>query len=82
LADLAQLLNQGWRQVGQGVETMQQESSRARAAVDSAMKLMLAQGAGGAEAVQQLQITKEALGRIQTALGRFETGPPHEPRLS
>src|ERR1041384_4551996 len=65
LTDLAQLLNQGWRQVGQGVETMQQESSRARAAVDSAMKLMLYQGAGGAEAVQQLQITKEALGRIR-----------------
>jgi methyl-accepting chemotaxis protein len=82
LEDLAQLLNQGWHQVEKGVETIRQESSRARAAVDDAIKLMLAQGAGGSEVTQQLQITTEALGRIQAALGRFETGPPHEPRGS
>ena len=80
LTDLAQLFNQGWSQVGQGVETMRQESSRARAAVDSVMKLMLAQGPGGSEAVQHLQVTAEALGRIQAALSRFETSPSHEPR--
>jgi hypothetical protein len=44
------------------------------------MKLMLAQGSGGSEAVQQLQITAEALGRIQASLSRFETGPSHELR--
>ena len=83
LTDLAQLLNQGWSQVGQGVETMQQESSRARAAVDGAMKIILAQGwAGGSDALRQLQTTTEALDRIQTALGRFEIGPPHELRRS
>ena len=82
LTDLAQLLNQGWSQVGQGVETMQQESSRARAAVDGAMKIILAQGVGGSVALRQLQITTEALDRIQAALGRFEIGPPHEPRQS
>jgi len=59
---------------------MRQESSRARAAVDSVMKLMLAQGSGGSEAVQQLQITAEALGRIQASLSRFETSPSHELR--
>ena len=80
LTDLAQLFNQGWSQVGQGVETIRQESSRARAAVDGVMKLMLAQGSGGSEAVQQLQITAEALGRIHASLSRFETGPSHEPR--
>jgi methyl-accepting chemotaxis protein len=80
LEDLAQLLNQGWHQVEKGVETIRQESSRARAAVDGAMKLMLAQGSGGSEAVQQLQITAEALGRIQASLSRFETGPSHELR--
>ena len=80
MTDLAQLFNQGWSQVGQGVETIRQESSRARAAVDGVMKLMLAQGPGRSEAVQQLQITAEALGRIQASLSRFETGPSHEPR--
>jgi methyl-accepting chemotaxis protein len=82
LTDLAQLLNQGWSQVGQGVETMQQESSRARAAVDGAVKILLAQGGGGSDALRQLQTTTEALDRIQVALGRFEIGPPHEPRRS
>jgi methyl-accepting chemotaxis protein len=82
LTDLAQLLNQGWSQVGQGVETMQQESSRARAAVDGAVKIILAQGAGGSDALRQLQATTEALERIQAVLGRFEIGPPHEPRRS
>ncbi|MDZ4732101.1 MAG: hypothetical protein SGJ16_00745 [Nitrospirota bacterium] len=82
LTDLAQLLNQGWSQVGQGVEAMQQESLRARAAVDGAVKILLAQGAGGSEALRQLQTATEALDRMQAALGRFETGPPHEPRRS
>jgi methyl-accepting chemotaxis protein len=82
LTDLAQLLNQGWSQVGQGVETMQQESSRARAAVDGAVKIILAQGAGGSDALRQLQTTTEALERIQSVLGRFQIGPPHEPRRS
>ena len=82
LTDLAQLLNQGWSQVGQGVETMQQESARARAAVDGAMKIILAQGVGGSEVLRQLQTTTEALDRIQVALGRFEIGPPHGPRQS
>lgn len=78
LTDLAQLLNQGWHQVGQGVETIRQESSRAQAAIDGAMKLMLVQGAGDLEALRQLQITTEALGRIQAALGRFKTEMPQE----
>ena len=82
LTDLAQLLNQGWSQVGQGVETMQQESSRARAAAAGAMKIMLAQGLGGSDALRQLQTTTEALDRIQAVLGRFEVEPPHEPRRS
>jgi hypothetical protein len=82
LTDLAQLLNQGWSQVGQGVETIQQESFRARAAVDGAMKIIVAQGVGGSEAFRQLQATTEALDRIQAALGRFKAGPSHEPRQS
>ncbi|HSL03880.1 MAG TPA: hypothetical protein VK901_10125 [Nitrospiraceae bacterium] len=82
LTDLAKLLNQGWSQVGQGVETIQQESSRARAAVAGAMNIILAQGVGGSEALRQLQTTTEALDRIQAVLGRFEIGPPHEPRQS
>ena len=82
LTDLAKLLNQGWSQVGQGFETMQQESSRARAAVDGARKIIVAQGVGGSEALRQLQTTTEALDRMQAALGRFEIGPPHEPRQS
>jgi methyl-accepting chemotaxis protein len=82
LTDLAKLLNQGWSQVGQEVETIQQETSRARTAVEGAMKNILAQGVGGSEAVRQLQTITEALNRIQTALGRFETGPPPEPRRS
>jgi HAMP domain-containing protein len=80
LTDLAQLLNQGWSQVGQGVEMMQHESSRAQTAVDGAMKIILAQGVGGSEALRQLQATTEALNRIQAALGRFEIGPPHKSR--
>jgi HAMP domain-containing protein len=80
LTDLAQLLNQGWSQVGQRVETIQQESSRARAAVDGAVKILLAQGVEGSDAFRQLQITTEALDRIQATLGRFELGTPHEPR--
>ena len=82
LKDLAQLINQGWSQVEQGVETMQQESSRARTAVDGAMKIISAQGVGGSEALRQLQTTTEALDRIQAVLGRFEIGPPREPRQS
>jgi methyl-accepting chemotaxis protein len=82
LTDLAKLLNQGWSQVGQGVETMQQESSRARAAVDGAMKIIVAQGVGGSEALRQLQTTTEALDRMQAALGRFQLGTPREPRQS
>jgi methyl-accepting chemotaxis protein len=80
LTDLAQLLNQGWSHVGQGVETVQQESSRARAAVDGATKTLLAQGMGGSEALRQLQTTTEALDRIQAALRRFQIGSPHERR--
>jgi methyl-accepting chemotaxis protein len=80
LTDLAQLINQGWSQVGQGVETIQQESSRARAAVDGAMKIIVAQGVGGSDALRQLQTATEALAGIQAALGRFEIGPPQEPR--
>jgi nitrogen fixation/metabolism regulation signal transduction histidine kinase len=76
LTDLAQLLNQGWSQVGLGIETMQKASSRARAAVDSAEKIILAQGVGGSDALRQLQTTAEALDRIQAALRRFEIGPP------
>lgn len=82
LTDLAKLLNQGWSQVGQGVETIQQETSRARTAVERAMHIISAQGVGGPEALRQLQTTTEALNRIQAALGRFETGPPSEPRRS
>jgi len=82
LTDLAQLLNQGWSQVGQGVETIQQESFRARAAVDGAMKIIVAQGVGGSEVFRQLETTTEALDRIQAALVRFKIGPPHEPRQS
>lgn len=82
LKDLGQLLNQGWSQVGQGIETMQQESSRARAAVDGAVKIISAQGVGGSDALRQLQTATEALDRIQAALRRFEIGPPHEPRRS
>jgi methyl-accepting chemotaxis protein len=82
LKDLAQLLNQGWSQVGQGIETMQQESSRARAAVDGAVKIISAQGVGGSDALRQLQTATEALDRIQAALRRFEIGPSHEPRRS
>ncbi|HEY6640399.1 MAG TPA: hypothetical protein VIY67_06690 [Nitrospiraceae bacterium] len=80
LKDLAQLLNQGWSQVGQGVETIQQESSRARAAVDGAVKIVLAQSVGGSDALRQLQTTTEALDRIQAALHRFDIGSPQEPR--
>ncbi len=80
LTDLAQLLNQGWSQVGQGVETIQQETSRARTAVEGAMNIISAQGVRGSEALRQLQTTTEALNRVQAALGRFEIGPPHEPR--
>jgi HAMP domain-containing protein len=82
LTELAQLLNQGWGQVGQGVETMQQESSRARAAVDGAVKIMLAQGMGRSDALRHLQTTTEALDRIQAELGRFEIGPPQKSRRS
>ena len=82
LTDLAKLLNQGWSHVGQGLETMQQESSRARAAVEGAMKIIVAQGVGGSEALRQLQTTTEALDRMQAALGRFEIEPPHKPRPS
>ena len=57
---------------------MRQESSRARAAVDGAMKLTVAQGVGGSEALRHLQITTEALDRIHATLGQFEAGPPHE----
>ena len=82
LQDLAQLLNQGWRQVEQGVETIQQESSRARAAVDGAMKIMLTQGVGESDPLRQLQTATEALDRIQTALRQFESGPSRESQRS
>ena len=82
LTDLAQLLNQGWGQVGEGLETVQQESSRARAAVDGTMKTLLAQGIGGSDALRQLQTATEALDRIETVLRRFEIGSSHEPRRS
>jgi nitrogen fixation/metabolism regulation signal transduction histidine kinase len=85
LTDLAQLLNLGWSQVGQRVETIQQESSHAREAVDEAMRIISAQdagGIGGSDALRQLQAATEALGRIQTALGRFEIELPHELRRS
>jgi len=82
LTNLAQLLNQGWSQVGQGVETMQQESSRARVTVDGAMKIIAAQGVGGSEAFRQLQTTAEALDRIQAELDLFTTRLPHELRQS
>ena len=78
LTDLAELLNQGWSQVRQGVETVQQESFRARAAVDGASKALLAQGMRGSEVLRQLQTTTEALDRIQAALRRFEIESPHE----
>ena len=80
LKDLAQLLNQGWSQVGQMAHAIEEESSRAQAAVDSALKVILAQSVEGSDAVRQLQTTTEALGRIQAALRQFEIGPPQRPR--
>jgi|GEM_PF-1422488 len=72
LAELAQLLNQSWTQVAQRVEAIQQELSRARAAVDGAVKIMLAQGAAGSDTFRQLQATTEALDRIHAMLRQFE----------
>jgi HAMP domain-containing protein len=82
LQDLAQVLNQGWRQVGQGVETIEQESSRARAAVDGARKIMLTQGVGESDPLRQLQTATEALDRIQATLRQFESGPSRESQQS
>ena len=59
---------------------MQQETSRARTAVEGAMHIISAQGVSGSEALRQLQTATEALNRIQAALGRFEIGLPPEPR--
>jgi hypothetical protein len=78
LADLAKLLNQGWSHVGQGVETVQQETSHARIAVEGAMKIISTQGVGGSEALRQLQNTTDALNRIQVAMSRYEIGAPSE----
>jgi methyl-accepting chemotaxis protein len=78
LTDLAQLLNQGWAQVGQAVEVVREESSRARASVDGAMKTLIAQGmGGGSDVLRQLQTTTETLDRIHAALSRLEGGASH-----
>lgn len=55
---------------------MQKESFRARAAIDVAMNIILAQGMGGSEALRHLQSTREALEHIKEALCRFKNGPP------
>ena len=80
LKDLALLLNQGWSQVGQGIETIQQEASRARTALDGAVNIISVQNGGGADALRQLQTATEALGRIQDALRRYEPEPTRELR--
>lgn len=80
LTDLALLLNQGWNHVGQMLEAVQQETSRARVSVDGTVKTLSAQGIGESEALRQLQATRESLDRIEAALRRFETGLPHERR--
>jgi hypothetical protein len=49
------------------------------------MKIVLAQGLGGiggSDALRQLQTATAALGRVQTALDRFEIGPPNDLRRS
>lgn len=80
LGDLAQLLNQGWTEIGQAIAAVQQESSRAQASLNSAVKALQGQGMGGSDALRQLQTTTESLDRIDVALRRFEIEPLRERR--
>ena len=71
LDDLAKVLNQGWVQVGQGIETVQQEVVRGRTALDGAVRSLSSQGGGTGDVLQQLQIATASLDRIQTTLRKW-----------
>lgn len=71
LDDLEEVLNQGWIEIGQGIETVQQEVTRTRAALGNAVKSLPAQGDGAHDVLQQFQLATASLDRMQTALRKW-----------
>jgi methyl-accepting chemotaxis protein len=71
LDDLEKVLNQGWIEVGQGIQTVQQEVTSARAALGNAVKSLPAQGDGVHDALEQLQLATASLDRMQAALRKW-----------
>jgi HAMP domain-containing protein len=71
LDDLEKVLNQGWIEIGQGIETVQQEMTSTRAALDGAIRSLPARGDGANDALQHLQLATASLDRMQTALRKW-----------
>jgi HAMP domain-containing protein len=71
LDDLAKVLNQGWIEVGRGIETVQQEMTRSRAALDSAVNSLPVQDGGTHDVLQRLQVVTASLDHMQAALRKW-----------
>ena len=71
LDDLAKVLNQGWIEVGRGIETVQQEMTRSRAALDSAVNSLPVQDGSTHDVLQRLQVVTASLDHMQAALRKW-----------
>ena len=81
LDGLAQQLNQGWERVGEAFTQIDQETIRAQAAVEGAVKVVSPQVTGGADVSSQLQTALDSLKRLQQVLGRFHVVSNTKPKL-
>lgn len=72
LDDLAREVNKGWSLVGDELDAIRQETSRAREALDRVTQGLSLAGPSGQESLQQLRAAAESLGRIETTIRRFE----------
>jgi HAMP domain-containing protein len=80
LNHLAQVLNRGWSQVGEGLDVIQEESARVRAAINNVVNGLPVHHPGDPEVGRQLQAATEALDRLGAVLARFEMQPTRKPQ--
>lgn len=77
---LAQILNQSWSHVGEGLGVIQEESVQVRVAINNTVNSLSVRRAGDQEVGRQLQVATEALDRLCAVTAQFEIQPTHKPQ--
>lgn len=80
LDHLAQILNQGWSEVGEGLGVIRMESARVRVAINNTLSSLSAHGTEDPDVSRQLQAATEALDRLGAVVAQFEIQPMHKPQ--